>query len=79
MQLCGPIVVTPIIVGPIVVDLWTLVRDVLFDAYKMCKRFFISQGGFEVLILHHFKLPCVLLLSKASSESTQTSEMELYT
>ena len=75
MQHCGPIIVTPIIVGPIVVDLWTLVRDVLFNTYKMCKIFFISQGGFEVLILHHFKLLCVLLLSETKSESTQTSRM----
>ena len=77
MQHCGPIVVRPTVVGPIVVYLWTIVRDVLFNIYEMCKCIFISQGGFKVLKLQYFKLLYVLLLSEACSEHNQTSEMEL--
>ena len=36
------------------------------------------QGGFEVLKLQYFKFLCVLPLSEAYSESSKTSEMDLF-
>ena len=40
------------------VDLFSVVRVILFNIYKIYKRFFNFQGGFEVLKLQYFKLLC---------------------
>ena len=42
------------------------------------KRFYIFQGGFEVLKLQYFKHLFLLPFSEAYSAATQTSKMELY-
>ena len=65
MQHCGTI-------------LLSLVRAVLHNIYKIYKRFYIFQGGFEVLKLQSLKLLCVLLLPGPYSEPTQISVMELF-
>ena len=51
MQHCGSLDATCIAVGSIAVDGWTVVRVVLINRYKTHKRFFISKGSLEVLIL----------------------------
>ena len=38
------------------VDLFYVVRVILFSIYKIYKRFYFFQGGFEVLKLQYFKL-----------------------
>ena len=39
-------------------DPFLVFRVALFNIYKIYKRFFIFQGGFEVLKLQYFKLLC---------------------
>ena len=46
------------------VDLFSVVRVVLMNTYKICKRFYIFQRDFKVLKLQYFKLLCVLSLSE---------------
>ena len=58
------------------VDLFSVARVVLFNTYKIYKRFLVFQRGFEVLKLQYFKLLCVLSLSEPYSEPTQTFEIE---
>ena len=38
------------------VDLFSVVRVILFNIYKIYKRFHLFEGGFEVLKLQYFKL-----------------------
>ena len=40
------------------VDLFFVVRVILFSIYKICKRFYFFQGRFEVLKLQYFKHLC---------------------
>ena len=40
------------------VDLFSVVRVILFNMYKIYQRFYLFQGGFEVLKLQYFKLLC---------------------
>ena len=50
----------------------SVVRIVLFNIYKIYKRFYIFQGSYNILNF------CALPLSEAYSKSTQTSKMELF-
>ena len=43
-------------------DLFSFVSVVLFDTYKIYKRYHIFQGGFEVLKLQYFKLIYVTIV-----------------
>ena len=44
-------------------DLFSFARVVLLNIYKAYKRFYISQGGFEVLKLQYFKLMSVTIVT----------------
>ena len=50
----------------------SVVRIVLFNIYKIYKRFYIFQGSYNISNL------CALPLSKAYIKPTQTSKMELF-
>ena len=50
----------------------------LFSIYKLYKHFYIFQESFQVFKLQCFKFQCMLPLSEAYPEPTQTSKMELF-
>ena len=58
--------------------LFFVVRVVLVNTYKIYKRFYDFQRDFEILKLQYINLLCVLPLSEAYSEPSQTCEMELF-